>query len=179
MQKKILVIGFLIMFAVISVVYGFTNGENAVDCLGQVDTATPPNPVYTRGEPNNGLNDRGFYYPYSVAIDTVGHRLFIADTENNRVLVYNLDTNNNLIDRIADNVLGQPDFTSWFPATTQSGLRYPCGLAYDSTNNRLFVADTSNNRVVVYDVTTITNGENAINVLGQTDFTSNTPATTQ
>jgi hypothetical protein len=39
-------------------------------------------------------------------------------------------------------------------------------------NNRLFVVDTANERVIVYNTTTITNGMNAANVLGQTNFTT-------
>ena len=48
----------------------------------------------------------------------------------------------------------------------------PRGLIYDPAGNRLFVADFSNNRVMLFDVASITNGENAVNVLGQANFTS-------
>ena len=63
-------------------------------------------------------------------------------------------------------------------------MSVPRGLAYDTTNSRLFVVDdndasTNNNRVLIYNVATITNGQNAINVLGQPNFTTANPANTQ
>ena len=48
----------------------------------------------------------------------------------------------------------------------------PRNTAFDSGNNRLFVGEADNNRVLVYDIAAITNGENAVNVLGQVNFTS-------
>ena len=48
-------------------------------------------------------------------------------------------------------------------------------VAIDTAGQRLFVSDgqgSGNHRVLVYDVASITNGENAVNVLGQADFTS-------
>jgi DNA-binding beta-propeller fold protein YncE len=50
----------------------------------------------------------------------------------------------------ASNVLGQANFGSGSGATTQAGMSGPGGVAYDATNNRLFVADGTNNRVTVY-----------------------------
>ena len=79
----------------------------------------------------------------------------------------------------AINVLGQTNFTSAGTATTQSGMDHPYDVAYDSNNGRLFVIEYSNRRILVFDVTTITNGENAIQVIGQDDFTSSANTTTQ
>lgn len=112
-------------------------------------------------------------------IDTIHHRLFIADTNNNRVFVFNLNSDNVLVDYVPDYVLGQPDFISTDPGTTQSSLNGPTGIAYDPINEKLFVADTNNNRIMVFDVSSITNGENAVNVLGQDDFFSSDPGTDQ
>ena len=50
----------------------------------------------------------------------------------------------------------------------------PRGLAYDAAQNFLFVSDTDNNRILVYDVSTPSNGMAATYVLGQTDFVSAT-----
>ena len=112
-------------------------------------------------------------------IDTINHRLFVADTANNRVFVFNLNADNVLIDNIPDNVLGQPNFTASDPGTTQSNLYGPTGIAYDLENEKLFVADTNNNRIMIFDVFSISNGENAVNVLGQPNFTASDPGTTQ
>ncbi len=90
---------------------------------------------------------------------------------NNRVMVFDVASITN--GENAVNVLGQPDFTTGTAATSQTGLSSPRGVSVDGSN-RLFVADTTNNRVMVFDVAAITNGEAAINVLGQTDFITST-----
>jgi len=162
-------------FAVIS------DGSAAVNLIGQYDETsyTDPQPDYTVASGDNKPNRRGMNGPIGSTIDTVHHRLFVADSANNRVLVYNLDDNNILLDELADAVLGQSDFRHSAAATTQAGMSSPQALAYDSSGDRLFVADVSNNRVLVFDVASITNGENAVYVLGQSTFTTATAATTQ
>lgn len=147
-----------------------TNGENAIDLLGETDAAGAP--LYSKNGPNDGPNARGFNALYDSVIDPTIHRLFVSDTTNNRVLVFDLDSSNLLVDRVADAVLGQPNLTSGAAALTASGMNAPRGLALQGTANRLFVADTGYNRVLVFDVAAISNGEAAINVLGQTSFTA-------
>src|SRR3989344_3804853 len=154
------------------------NGANAVDALGQLDGSD--NPVYTTANAQNTVapNNKGLKTPTDIAFDSTHHRLFVADYGNSRVLVYNLDADNNLIDRAADYVLGQPDFNTSTTTITQSGGGSSVSVAYDATNNRLFVPEYSGNRVLVFDVSTITNGMNASYVLGQPNFTSSTASTT-
>ncbi|MDR3642532.1 MAG: hypothetical protein P4L74_02800, partial [Candidatus Doudnabacteria bacterium] len=143
---------------------------NASSLLGHVDGSG--NPIYTAAGPNNGANSSGFNSPFDAALDTAGHRLFVADQNNNRILVYSLDSNNNISGKTAANVLGQLDFNSFIATTTSSGVSGPKGVAFDSTNNRLFVSDTANNRVLVYNTASISNGQAASHVLGQADFIS-------
>jgi RHS repeat-associated protein len=166
----------LMVFDVASV----TDGENAVNLAGQVDGSLSP--VYTKGGVNDGPNAQGFALSGTMsdlAVDPIGHRLFASDPANNRVLVFNLDTNNVLVDRVPDAVLGQASFYSSTAAVTQTQFSSPRGLAFDQGSNRLFVADYTNNRVMVFDAAVITNGESAVNVLGQTLFTTATAATSQ
>jgi DNA-binding beta-propeller fold protein YncE len=156
-----------------------TNGENATAGLGQVDANG--NFVYTQGGADGGASAQGIFDPYTSALDASSHRLFVLDTGNNRVLVFNLDSTNNIATTTAAYVLGQTSFTSSIATTTQNGLNDPAGAVYDPTTSRLFVSDALNNRVMVFNVatSTITNGENAVNVLGQTSFTSSIATTTQ
>jgi len=154
-----------------------TNGENASDLLGQYTSLTSTATVtYTQNGANNGATALGIWLPQSTALDPVNHRLFVADLLNNRVLVYTLNTDNSIPTssggHTAANVLGQANFTSWGCAATQSGMCDPIGLAFDSTNNRLFVADQDNSRVLVFNTSSISNGMNAAYVLGQADFVS-------
>ena len=148
---------------------------NAIDELGQIDTNS--NPVWTNGGLNNssttisgsGFSFSGFFN--GIAIDSAGHRLFAADESNSRVLVFNLDSDNNIISRQASYVIGQPDFNSNTATTTQNSVGNPRGIAYDSIHKRLFVSDSYGLRVMVFDLSNgITNGMNASYVLGQPDF---------
>ncbi|HRH23488.1 MAG TPA: hypothetical protein PK295_02580, partial [Candidatus Magasanikbacteria bacterium] len=158
-----------------------SNGMNSSDLLGQFveDGSGNLTPTSTRRGRNNGPTNVGFDTNYDVELDDTNHRLFVADTSNNRVLIYNLDSNNELLDYEADYVLGQPHFGANAANTTQSGMNSPRSLAYSSSTNRLYVAQSGNHRVTVYDVASITNGEDAINVLGQANFTSLTSFNTQ
>ena len=49
-------------------------------------------PVYTKGCANNAASPYGFDALEAIAFDTVHHRLFVSDADNNRVVVYNLNT---------------------------------------------------------------------------------------
>jgi DNA-binding beta-propeller fold protein YncE len=157
------------------------NGDNAVDELGQYTGAVSPyTNYYTFAGTNMAPNDIGLNAPTGgIALDSTNHRLFVSDTSNQRVLVFNLSNTNALTDKVADYVIGQPDFRSSAAANTQSGVNFPRGIAFDAVHNRLFVAQSSNSRVTVYNTSTITNGMNASGVLGQTNYTNSGTATTQ
>ncbi len=71
--------------------------------------------------------------------------------------------------------MGKTDFVTktTTDAIAQNLLSGPTDLDYDPVTHRLFVPDGAyTSRVLIFDLTTITNGENAINVLGQTNFTN-------
>jgi DNA-binding beta-propeller fold protein YncE len=160
---------------------GITDGMPATDMLGQLDTDS--NPDYTTNSADyffeQSINAQGFDGLSDNLIDTVHHRLFVADTGNNRILIFDLDSSNNLIDHTADHVLGQTDFISGTADTTSSTLDYPYGLAYDSVNDYLFISESNNSRVLVFDLSSgITDGMSATHVLGQTDFDSSVCDTT-
>jgi len=106
---------------------------------------------------------------YGVAI--ADGALYVADTGNRRVLKWNhvpLDNGTP-----ADLVLGQEDFVTrdenagYAPAA--AGMRWPHAVAV--MQNRLFVADAGNNRVMAWDQMPADNGAPCSFVLGQQDFT--------
>lgn len=159
-----------------------TTNEPAIDLLGQYDETSYESPVvkYTKAEPHNSPNLYGLGFSYvSPAIDATRHRLFVTDGVNNRILMFNLNEQNELVSKIPAAVLGQTDFASGDWATTQTGLRQPRFAVYDNTNDRLFVSDSLNSRVLVFDTTTVTNGQAAAFVIGQPNFTSSAIALTQ
>jgi DNA-binding beta-propeller fold protein YncE len=161
----------------------WANGANAIDMMGQYNSASSTASVnYTADGMNNLPHERSIGNAAGIATDEINHRLFVADAANNRILVFNLTSGNLLVDHTADYVIGQSDFKSKTSSASQSKFGNISigmgGLAFDNTNNRLFVADTDNNRVLVFDTATVSNGMNATRVLGQTNFTNSGAATT-
>jgi hypothetical protein len=134
-----------------------SNGADANVVVGQPDF-TSNQPATTRtglGEPEGLWSD--------------GTRLVVADFDNSRVLIWNtIPTTNGAP---ADVVVGQADFTSSEvpePPTAQS-LDEPGGVFSDGT--RLFVEDSRNNRILVFNTFPTSNNPTADIVLGQADFT--------
>lgn len=155
-----------------------TSGQSANFALGQL---TSDDEVDFYGNAVNNPQNTGLNSPSSASLDPINHRLFVSDTGNNRVLIYNLNSANELIDRSADIVLGQTSFSQVSSnqggavgANTMSG---PTGLFYDITNSRLYISDTNNNRVLIYTSVISSNGQDADLVLGQSNMTSNTART--
>jgi uncharacterized protein (TIGR03437 family) len=92
----------------------------------------------------------------------------VADTNHNRVLIWNSIPNSN--NTPANVVVGQPNFTTSNVALTATGMRGPQGVWIQ--NGKLYVADTQNNRVLIYNHIPTTNGAAADVVLGAPNFTT-------
>jgi sugar lactone lactonase YvrE len=106
---------------------------------------------------------RGLFLPRGVASD--GRRLFVADCDNHRVLVFDQRGDDNGPEAIA--VLGQADFSGYHPnrggKPDAHTMCFPAGLAVDPSNRYLLVADSLNFRWLVFDVSKpIENGMPAI-----------------
>lgn len=135
--------------------------------------------------PNRGdaVSARGFDSPSSVAVAANGD-LYVADSNNHRILVFKDPTVN---DDAADRVFGQAgEFTTGAQnaggAVTAAKLAAPRGMHIDAEGT-LWVADLQNHRVLAFcqktgalgGLCTSTNShdESADLVLGQVDFSSN------
>jgi len=104
-----------------------------------------------------------------VAVATDGRILAIADTENNRILIWNTIPASN--GQPADIVLGQPNFNTVEPiVASASSFRGPEGVWIQ--NGKLFVADTQNNRILIWNSIPKSNNQPADVELGQSSFTS-------
>jgi sugar lactone lactonase YvrE len=129
-------------------------------------------PDFTSNAANNGgVSASSLYRPTDVAVDQQGN-LYIADTWNNRVLKYDSPLTT---DASADRVFGQPNFTANIAnngGISASSLNTPAGLAFDSQGN-LFIADLNNHRVLGYALS-LGISANAVYLIGQPDFTTNT-----
>jgi len=159
------------------------NGENAIDILGEFTSpSSDTTGDYVKNCVNNGASSIGFNSPNASALDATNHLLYVVDNNNNRVLVFTLNSSNVISSKTAANVLGQPDMVSCAATTTpatQSGMNGPTYVAVDPVNQRLFVADYGNSRVLVFNTSSISNGMNASYVLGQSSFTAYTCGTSQ
>jgi sugar lactone lactonase YvrE len=123
-----------------------------------------------------GLTNAGtLSSPGGLTMDASNH-LFVSDTYNSRVLVYDVTTITNAEDAV--NVIGQPDLlTVNLPGLCTYTIKTTCvgnsnnnNLAYDPTRKYLFVSMI--NRILIFNITSISNYPVAINVLGQSNFTS-------
>ena len=135
-------------------------------CIGGADVVLGQ-PDFT--STNTGLSQTAMRTPTAVATD--GNILAVADSDNNRVLIWkSIPTANGIP---ADVVVGQPNFTSSsIPGNVPNAksMRGPSGLWIQ--NGKLYVADTQNHRILVFNSIPTTNGAAADLVLGQPNLTT-------
>jgi uncharacterized protein (TIGR03437 family) len=123
-------------------------------------------PDFTTVLPN--VTQNGLRTATAVASD--GNIVVVADTDNNRVLIWKSIPSSNGAN--ADIVLGENDFTSVrAPATDNKSFRGPQGVWLQ--NGRLFVADTQNHRIMIWNSVPTQNDQPADLVLGVPDFNTN------
>ncbi len=134
-------------------------------CVGQAGVVLGQPDFITT---NFTTSQTGMRLPTAVATD--GIRLVVADTGNNRILIWNSIPTT--IDQPADLELGQVDFNSVktgdaFVVDAKS-FRAPQGVWIQ--DGRLFVADTQNHRVLIWNTFPTQNSQAADIVLGQANF---------
>jgi uncharacterized protein (TIGR03437 family) len=138
-------------------------------CVGQA-TVVLGQPDFVTTTENLNPNQSNLRLPTAVASD--GVHLAVADTNHNRVLIWNRIPTVN--DAPADVVVGQKDFVSFsLPPNgtpTATSMRGPQGVWIQ--NGKLFVADSQNNRVLIYNHIPTTNGVAADVVVGEPNFTT-------
>lgn len=154
-----------------------TNGAPADLVLGQGD--------FTHGKQNDDNQDgtadlaptaRTMNYPCGLWSD--GTRLIVCDSRNNRILLWTSFPTSNF--QPANLVIGQNDFAhNAFNDDAQTGtngsaptsrtLRFPYFIASNGT--QLYVGDTGNHRILIWDAIPASNFSPANRLLGQTDFT--------
>jgi len=112
---------------------------------------------------------------YPIQLWSNGKMLIVADRSNNRVLIYNDITRIAAQNGNADLVLGQPDMvhnqSNQGGNIGQNTLSFPSGVFYDG--QRLFISDTGNNRILIYNSLPTSNNQDADSVIGQPSFIVN------
>jgi hypothetical protein len=155
-----------------------SNGQAASYVLGQ--------PNFTSGSVNHGLgfntcDDKSLYLSdgaeHANGLATDGTKLIVCDGFNNRVLIWS-DVSFIYNNMPADIVLGQSNFTNKTAPTTDAStaatLYQPTGAAV-TKDGKLVISSTLENRVLIYNTVPAANNASANVVLGQTNFTNNSP----
>ncbi|MBU2589382.1 MAG: hypothetical protein KKB39_01320 [Nanoarchaeota archaeon] len=119
----------------------FVNNQNADMLLSGVDFNNAGSPLF--------FNHQG-------GIATDGQHFIVADRNNNRVLIWNELPTKNVP---PDVVLGQKDFITNNPGNTLDKFNWPVGVATDGQH--LIVADTYNDRILIWDSFPTENGQAA------------------
>ena len=129
------------------------------------------NMIYHAANQGGSVAANTLNYPFSVYTD--GIKLYIADTSNNRLLIYNtVPTVDNIS---ADVVVGQPNMTSnsnnQGSSVAANTLYHPYSIHTDGA--KLYIADRSNHRVLIYNTVPTVNNATADVVVGQPNMISN------
>ena len=140
-----------------------TDGAAADFVLGQVDLMSGS------ADQGGSVGPTTLHVPWAVC--EADGKLFVSDTFNNRVLVFNaVPTTSGVAANVA---LGQADLMSEGPGSGASGMTAPRGI--HAVGTRLLVCDLFNNRVLIWNTIPTTSGAAPDLVLGQANLTNNAP----
>jgi uncharacterized protein (TIGR03437 family) len=163
----------------------FANGAFADIVIGQNDLFT----TLAQGPGRSGstLQSSGMAAPMGMAVDGGGN-LYVIDAGNNRILRFPAPFNQTS-GQLPNMVIGQQNFLSNAPnsggvsastlAFSNSSNVFQAYMKFDSSGN-LWVADVVNQRVLEFQASDLAagkNGPNAVLVLGQPDFSTNSITT--
>jgi sugar lactone lactonase YvrE len=139
---------------------GWTDAKAAVSVLGQSD--------FGLGQVNGGgaaPSAASLNSPGGIARDPITGKLFVCDTENNRILRFS-SAAAFATGAAAEAVLGQSDFATATGGGAEAKFNRPDGVHVDSAG-RLWVADTDQHRVLMYlNASTIASGAGPDGLLG-------------
>jgi DNA-binding beta-propeller fold protein YncE len=102
----------------------------------------------------SGTGDGKFDLPSGLALDTSTDYLYVADTDNNRVQIIDVEGNCSGNTKLGDNGDDDVCFVDKF-GTSGSGsgkFKSPAGLALHTDSDMLFIADTDNHKIQIIDV---------------------------
>jgi len=122
--------------------------------------------------PNMGVtNQSGFFYPSAMTV--TNKHLVVLDSRQNRCLVFDKFPTAHGPSALA--VMGQTSMSGSGGGLAANRFDFSNlgGLASDN-DGRIYISDSANNRVLIYNQVPSSSGANADYVLGQPNFTSNT-----
>jgi len=97
-----------------------------------------------------GTDEGEFKSPSGLALDRGSDLLYVADTDNDRIQIIDVDGNCSRSDELADDVCFVDEFGSF--GDDDGEFNSPSGLAFDVGKKLLYIADTINDRIQIIDV---------------------------
>ena len=101
----------------------------------------------------SGTDEGEFDDPAGLAYDSADNLLYVADSDNNRIQIFEIVDGNTCpssTEEVVDGVCFVEEFGS--SGTGNGNFDTPLGIALDTTNDLLFVADSDNDRIQVFDL---------------------------
>ena len=104
-----------------------------------------------------GLDEGEFNSPGGLALDALNDFLYVADTDNDRIQIFELVDSNNCpqgTNEIVNGICFVEEFGS--TGSDDGEFNSPTGLALDTSNDLLYVSDTDNDQIQAFKIFTIT-----------------------
>ena len=103
---------------------------------------------------DTGSDEDEFRNPSGMVIDNSRDILYVADTDNNRIQMFELTDGDNCPSGTDEFVNDEVCFIDSFGSSGSDEGEFdePSGLAFDESENHLYVADTENNRIQVFEI---------------------------
>jgi len=98
----------------------------------------------------SGNGDGKFNLPSGLALDSATNYLYVADTNNNRIQIIDVDGTCSESDELANRVCFVDEFGG--RGNGEGEFDEPSGLALNTGNDMLYIADTDNNLIQIIDV---------------------------
>jgi hypothetical protein len=155
------------------VLYLPDRNNNRVLGFNSFPTSIFPSANFVLGQPdfttsNSGTNPNQMHSPQTTQV--YDGKLFLVEYSNSRVIIWN--TIPTTTQTPADLVIGWPNFDTPTYGVGQNMLYQPNSICV--AVGKLFVADSDNHRVLIWNSIPSTNGQPADIVIGQSDFSHNT-----
>lgn len=103
---------------------------------------------------DTGSGDNEFRNPSAMVIDDASNMLYVADTDNDRIQMFELTDGDNCSPGTDELVNDEVCFVGSFGSSGSSDGKFdePSGLAFDAADHLLYVADTENDRIQVFEL---------------------------
>ncbi len=104
-----------------------------------------------------GSKNGEFDSPMGLAVDPSSSTLYVSDTDNDRIQVFKITDKDNTCKEGTKKMVDGVCFVDKFGSKGSKNGEFdsPSGMALDTTNNLLFVADTDNDRIQVFNQTSL------------------------